>query len=64
MEISTPRGTMSHVWSDFIQWAEGPETLMLFQSDRAFNFVPKSACSFADLEDMRATLADAGVRQV
>ena len=62
IEVTTPQTAARHAWTDFISWAEGPRTLMLFQSDAAFNFVPKSACTDADLDDIRASLAAAGVR--
>ncbi|MBV1706569.1 MAG: YcxB family protein [Hyphomicrobiales bacterium] len=62
-EVTTPRGTIAYIWGDFIQWAEGPETVLMFQSDRMFNFIPKSACSSADLDDLRRIMAAVGLKR-
>lgn len=63
MDIRTANMQLHHPWSDFIRWAESDTTVMVYQSDRLFNFVPKTAFGAGDLEDFRACLMRAGVPQ-
>lgn len=61
ISIVTPSMTAHHPWSDFIRWHENDKTIMIYQSDAMFNFIPKSALSPAALADFRACVTGAGI---
>lgn len=63
-DLSTPSARSRHQWADFRQWAEGPDGIILYQSDALFNMLPKRAFSEDALADIRRNLARAEVRQL
>jgi hypothetical protein len=54
-------------WPDFARWQESPEGLLLWQSDRLYNFLPKRSLSEAQVTEIRghlqAALGPAGARR-
>lgn len=63
-DLATPSARSRHHWADFRQWAEGPDGIILYQSDALFNMLPKRALSEEALADIRARLDQAKVRRL
>ena len=63
MGVVTPKATQHMLWTDFIRWSESKTSIILFQSDHLFNFIPKSALSAENLTDFRQKLMVAKVPQ-
>lgn len=63
-DLSTASARSRHPWADFRQWAEGPDGIILYQSDALFNMLPKRAFSEDALADIRECLRRAEVRQL
>jgi YcxB-like protein len=61
MDIRTTNARLHHPWSDFIRWAESDTTIMVYQSDRLTNFIPKTAFGVGDLNDFKAYLIGAAI---
>jgi YcxB-like protein len=61
MDIHTTNARLHHPWSDFIRWAESDTTIMVYQSDRLMNFIPKTAFGVGDLNDFKACLIGAAI---
>lgn len=61
MDIRTPTITSHLLWTDFVRWAERDTSIIVYQSDYMFNFIPKWAFGEGDLDDLRARLTAAGV---
>lgn len=63
-DLSTQSARSRHNWADFRHWAEGPDGIILYQSDALFNMLPKRAFSEDALADIREGLRQAKVRQL
>lgn len=61
VDIRTPNSSTQLKWRDFIRWNESATTIMLYQADRMFNFIPKWAFGEGMLDDFRAQLIATGV---
>ena len=61
MDVTTAQGALHYLWADFIRWSESKTTVVIYQSDAMFNFVPKSAFKNDDLDDFRSKLVAARV---
>jgi YcxB-like protein len=61
IDIRTPNIASHHLWTDFIRWTENGSTIIIYQSDYMFNFIPKWTFGAGDLDDFRAQLVAAGV---
>ncbi|MCW4462277.1 YcxB family protein [Sphingomonas sp. BT-65] len=62
--LATQSARSRHNWADFRQWAEGPDAIILYQSDALFNMLPKRAFPEEALADIRERLSQAKVRQL
>ncbi|WP_447727904.1 YcxB family protein [Sphingomonas koreensis] len=63
-DLSTQSARSRHPWADFRHWAEGPDGIIVYQSDALFNMLPKRAFSEDTLADIRERLRQAEVRQL
>jgi hypothetical protein len=45
LELATPSARSRHHWTDFQKWTEGPNVILLYQSDVLFNMLPKRVFS-------------------
>ena len=61
MDVTTAQGALHYPWADFMRWTESKTTILVYQSDMMFNFIPKSAFKNDDLDDFRSKLIMAKV---
>ena len=61
MDVTTSQGTLHYPWTDFVRWNENATTLLVYQSDMMFNFIPKHTLNGDNLDDFRAKLSAAKV---
>lgn len=52
-------GEVRWPWGDFRRWQESPAGLLLWQSDRAYFYLPKRVLSDVQISDIRAYLVEA-----
>jgi hypothetical protein len=52
---------VTRAWSDYHRWTEGRRTLLMYLNDYLFEFVPLTALSSAELDDLRSSLRAVGV---
>ncbi len=64
LDLAAPSGRGKLLWGDFHKWTEGPNVILLYQSDAIFNLFPKRAFSEEALADIRGRLDQAGVQQL
>lgn len=61
--ISNDYGTSNLPWRSFIGWTDGRDNVLLYQSDRLFNILPKSAVRAAQQAEAIAHLRAANVAE-
>ncbi len=64
ISIRGEKGQTRLEWSDFFGWSEQRDLLLLFQSHRLFNLLPKSVLSKEQLAEIRSHLKAAGVKKL
>ena len=59
--IATVQHSERHLWNDFVAWSASATTLMLFQTETMYNFIPASAFAPGGLDDIARILKACGI---
>jgi hypothetical protein len=61
LSIKTPRGGATLPFTDFLKWSENGSSILLYRTDKMFNFLPKQQVDSAFIEELRSELLAANV---
>jgi hypothetical protein len=59
--VTSKNGFVNTPTEDFLKWAQNAKTILLYHSDRLFNFIPKRVMSDAFYRALTTELTRAGV---